>query len=278
MPRRIAGLAGLAAQYPLLISDLWGVIHDGRLAFPAALDALARYRADGGRVVILSNSPQRSELLLPALARKGIDATTHDRLISSGDLVRRFAAETHAGARFFHLGPAGDRATIEGLPLDEVATPADADVLIATGLLFANVEAHRDLLLPAAARGIPLLCANPDRVVVHEGRREVCAGALADFYAKAGGPVVWLGKPAAPAYEACRRAFAEITGEAVAAEKILALGDAFATDIAGAVREGLASLLIDSGIHAEELGREGLESLAARHGVMPLMRMAHLRW
>lgn len=274
----VPGLAGLAARHPFLISDLWGVIHDGREAFPAALDALARYRAGGGRTIILSNSPQRSDILRPMLARKGIDARVHDRLITSGDLVREAAAERFAGARFFHVGPAGDRPTVEGLPLDEAASPGGADLLIATGLLAPTAEAHRELLAPAAARGIPLLCANPDRVVVHAGRREVCAGALADLYAAAGGPVVWLGKPAAAAYAACRRAFAEIAGAPVPDSRVLAVGDAFATDLAGAVREGFASLLIESGIHADEIAQEGIAALAARHGVMPAMRMPVLRW
>ncbi len=274
----IAGLGALAGRFRYLVCDLWGVLYDGRRAFPEALEALARFRRGGGIVVILSNAPRPATTVGPAIARRGIDEKVIDGLITSGDLSRDFARRRFAGGRAFHLGPRDDEDTLEGLPLEFVAVPEAADVIIATGLLAPSAEAHAPLLAPAAGKGVPLLCANPDRVVIHGGREEICAGAVADLYEALGGPVHWLGKPAPPAYAACRKFFAERTGAPVADDDILVVGDSLVTDIAGARREGLHSLLIQSGIHAAEFAADGHEAVEERHGLVPDYRLTRLVW
>ncbi|RMD88870.1 MAG: TIGR01459 family HAD-type hydrolase [Alphaproteobacteria bacterium] len=276
--KRPKGLAVLADRYRCLICDLWGVLYDGRRAFPEALEALRRFRDTGGHVVILSNAPRPSSTVGPAIARRGIDAQVIDGLITSGDLVRDMVCRTFAGARAWHLGPAEDSDTLAGLPLAFSDAPAEADVIIATGLSMPEVEAHRELLMPAARRRVPLLCANPDRIVIHGGREEICAGAVADLYAGLGGPVHWLGKPAPPAYEACRRFFAEMAGEAVPDNAILVIGDSLVTDIAGARREGLDSLFIESGIHGADIAARGRNAVEEAHRVAPDYRLRRLIW
>ncbi|MFQ5348029.1 MAG: TIGR01459 family HAD-type hydrolase [Rhodothalassiaceae bacterium] len=275
---RPKGLAALAGRYRCLICDLWGVLYDGRRAFPEALEALRRFRATGGHVVILSNAPRPSSTVGPAIARRGIEARVIDGLITSGDLVRDMVCRNFSGARAWHLGPAADSDTLAGLPLEFLGAPAEADVILATGLAVPEMEAHRALLLPAAQRRVPLLCANPDRIVIHGGREEICAGAVADLYADLGGPVHWLGKPAPPAYEACRRFFAEKAGEAVPDSAILVIGDSLVTDIAGARREGLDSLFIESGIHEADIMARGRDAVEAAHRVVPDYRLPKLVW
>ncbi len=274
----VEGFGALAGRFRYLICDLWGVLYDGHRAFPEALDALRRFRRGGGIVVILSNAPRPATTVGPAIARRGIDEHVIDGLITSGDLTRDFARRHFAGGRAFHLGPREDEDTLDGLPLEFVAAPEAADVIIATGLLAPSAKAHEPLLAPAAHTGVPLLCANPDRVVIHGGREEICAGAVADLYEALGGPVHWLGKPAPPAYAACRAFFAEKTGAPVPDEDILVVGDSLVTDIAGARREGLHSLLIQSGIHAAEFAADGHHAVESRHGVAPDYRLPKLCW
>lgn len=277
-PRPLTGLADIAANYPYVICDLWGVLHNGVEAFAEARDALVRFREDGGFAALVSNSPRLSRLVARQIAGLGIGSSAYDALITSGDLTRRKLERDCAGKRFFHLGPRKDRDTVEGLPLDEVDAPDEADVLVATGLIFDTAEEHEDLLRPAAERGIPFFCANPDRIVQHGRRLELCAGAVADRYEALGGPVAWLGKPAPPPYEACRRLFARHAGEPVADDRILMIGDSLPTDITGARREGFASLFVETGIHAGELDEHDGGRLFRHFGVTPDYRLDRLRW
>ena len=60
MTRLINGLAELAHRYDVILSDVWGVIHNGAVSFPGPCAALARWRADVGPMVLISNSPRPS--------------------------------------------------------------------------------------------------------------------------------------------------------------------------------------------------------------------------
>jgi len=265
-------------RYRFLICDVWGVLHDGGEAYAPAVEALVHARATGCRVVALSNSPKRAVQVRAQLAEKGVEADALDHVLTSGELTRRHLERHYAGERFFHLGPIRDRATVEGVPLHETDNIETADVIVATGLVHGSVEAHDELLAKAAARGVDFLCANPDRVVRLGAVRELCAGVLADRYVSLGGNVIWLGKPAELPYRACRRLFAALSGKAVSDETVLAIGDGLATDIVGAVGAGFATLLIEDGVHREELAAEQLEKIFERYGTMPTYRMQRLVW
>lgn len=277
-PQRPGGLSDLSPDFPFILCDLWGVLHNGQAAFPDAVDALVRHRQQGGHVVIVSNSPRLSRLVKAQIAGLGIGEAGYDRVITSGDLTRRRLETDFAGKTLFHLGPPADAATIEGPGMDKVGRPEAADVIVATGLLAETAEGHDDLLHPAAARQIPMLCANPDRVVQHGGALALCAGAVADRYERMGAPVHWLGKPAAPPYDACRALFAGMAGRHPESGQMLMIGDGLPTDISGAARQGIASLFIESGIHQAELEGGGPQALFAKFGVTPDFAAANLAW
>ena len=248
--RRIAGLRELRATYDALLCDVWGVLHDGLASFPPAVDALRRFRAEGGRVVLVTNAPRPWPSISDQLSRLGVDEDAYDAVVSSGDVTREIIG-ARPGTRVYHLGPDRDLPFYEGLDIALVGE-AEADLVSCTGLVDdarETPEDYRALLTRLAARRLDMVCANPD-IVVHRGPDLVyCAGALARLYAELGGRAVLAGKPHAPIYEAARRKL-----EALGARSILAVGDGLPTDIRGAVENGFDALFVTAGIHGADFG------------------------
>ncbi|BCM85445.1 TIGR01459 family HAD-type hydrolase [Methylobacterium indicum] len=254
------GIGGVASGFDLILCDVWGVLHDGVHAHRGASDALTRFRALPGerprRVVLVSNAPRPGAGVLTQLDGFGVPRTAYDTIVTSGDLTRRLLAE-RAAAPVYHLGPDRDLPIFDGLDLVR-GGPDDAAHVVVTGLLDDEVETaedYRDRLTPWAARGVTMICANPDLVVERGERLIPCAGALAALYEEMGGAVVYAGKPHVPVYEAALAAAEALDGGTpLPRERVLAVGDAIRTDVAGARAFGVASLLVARGIHAEELG------------------------
>jgi HAD superfamily hydrolase (TIGR01459 family) len=282
------GLAELVEGYDALILDLWGVIHDGVEAYPDVVPCLAALRRAGKRTLLLSNAPRRSTALIDQLAGLGIPRAQYDEVLSSGEAVhdaldrRDDPAFAALGRRLFHLGPERDRNVFEGLEYEAVDL-GSADFVLNTGPVDLSESAadYRPILTVARARDLPMICANPDREVIRQGRRVTCAGALADLYRSLGGVVIERGKPDPAIYET---ALARL-GVADRA-RVLAIGDALHTDIRGARRAGIDSVLVAGGIHAEELGitwgeqpdPARLDALIRRHGDRPTAALARLVW
>jgi len=288
--RLLAGLSEIAPSYDGFILDLWGVLHDGAKPLPGVLDALARLKAAGKRVAVLSNAPRRAHLVASRMAEIGIAPDLYDHVYSSGEeawqqLKRRDDAFYAAlGRRCYHIGPARDDNMLEGIDLERVADIADAEFMLNTGPSWGweeTVADYETLLQAARARDVPMVCANPDLVVIHEGRPAICAGALAQRYAALGGRVRWHGKPYPSVYQTC---FA-LLGIAER-RRILAVGDSLRTDIAGAAAAGIDSALVTGGIHGDELGappgelpeRARLTAALDASGHYPTAVIAAFRW
>lgn len=252
--RFVSGLAELAASYDVLLCDVWGVLHNGLRAHPGAADALTRYRAGGGAVVLVSNAPRPGDSVIGQLDRLGVPRTAFDDIVTSGDLTRAMVRE-RAASPVFHLGPERDRPIFEGL--DVAFAPAEeADYCVCSGLwndATDEPEHYRDLLSGLAAREIPMICANPDIVVEVGDRLVYCAGALAALYEQMGGRTVYTGKPHPPVYHEALARAARIRGEAAGSGRVLAIGDAIRTDVAGAHAIGADALFVARGIHSQEL-------------------------
>ncbi|GJD63931.1 TIGR01459 family HAD-type hydrolase [Methylobacterium frigidaeris] len=254
------GIADVASGFDLILCDVWGVLHDGVHAHRGASEALTRFRALPGarprRVVLVSNAPRPGSAVLAQLDGFGVPRTAYDTIVTSGDLTRRLMAE-RADAAMHHLGPDRDLPIFDGLDLTR-GGPDEASHVVVTGLLDDETETaadYRGVLEPWAARGVTLICANPDLVVERGERLIPCAGAIAALYEEMGGPVVYAGKPHVPVYEAALTTAEALDGGApLPRDRVLAVGDAIRTDIAGARAFGIASLLVARGIHAEELG------------------------
>jgi HAD superfamily hydrolase (TIGR01459 family) len=259
MIRPIDALATLAGRYDVLLSDVWGVIHNGRESFPGPCAALARWRAEVGPVVLISNSPRPCPEVAAQLDELGVPRAAWSALVTSGDVTRILLAERAPGPAY-RLGPERDAPLYAGLGLD--FEPLDEARFIAcTGPVNDDVETpedYRELLTAAAARRLPMICANPDRVVQRGDRLVYCGGALAELYETLGGEAIMAGKPYAPIYEASLARAAELAGRPVAKDRVLAIGDGVATDAKGANDQGIDLLFVAAGIHGAEMrGADG---------------------
>jgi HAD superfamily hydrolase (TIGR01459 family) len=276
----------LAKAYDVLLSDVWGVVHNGIAAYGPACEALTRFRARGGTVILITNAPRPGIAVRRILDRLGVPHDAYDAITSSGDVTRGIV-ERRLGDNVFHLGPERDHSIFTGL--DVKFTPFEsADYVVCSGLFDDTIEtadSYRDMLAAMRARSLFMVCANPDIVVERGDTLVYCAGALADAYAALGGEVLYCGKPHAPIYQAAMAtALAAHGGATVPFERVLAIGDSVRTDLKGAAAFGLDSLFVTSGIHAEEYGGrdtpdlEALNAIFTAGGVMPKAVMRGLRW
>jgi HAD superfamily hydrolase (TIGR01459 family) len=211
MTRIIRTLDEIAPGYRVLYCDLWGCLHDGTRAYPAAVAALERFKARGGAVALLTNSPRPSPGVARQLESLGAPRSCYDVIVSSGDAAQAAMGAGLFGKRVFHIGPARDESffvdpdgqpyAIERVPLTE------AEGIVCTGLFDDATETpedYRAILLEARLRGLRMLCANPDIVVDVGDTRIYCAGALGAAYAADGGEVFYFGKPHPPIYALAR--------------------------------------------------------------------------
>ncbi|HXQ52064.1 MAG TPA: TIGR01459 family HAD-type hydrolase [Stellaceae bacterium] len=288
-PRIVGGIGEIVAPYDGLILDLWGVVHDGNEPYPGVIDALERLKAAGKPVVLLSNAPRRAAPIAQRLTEIGVPAALYRAIHSSGEEVwqhlKRRDEPFYAalGRRCYLIGPERDEGMLEGLDLARERDVAAAEFILNTGPWGwdETTAGYEPVLQAARAHDLPMVCANADLVVVHGGRRVICAGALAERYEALGGRVRWHGKPFPSVYAACLGLLG-VTDR----RRILAIGDSLRTDIAGARGAGIDSIWIVGGIHAEELGLAPGESLEhariaaalERSGEVPLAVAAGLRW
>ncbi len=280
----LAGFAPLATRFDGLILDLWGVVHDGVRPYPGAVDCLARLRDAGKRVVMLSNAPRRAAPAQAAMRRMGIDDALYTGIVTSGEAVhlalrdRPDAWWASLGRRVFHLGPERDLNVLDGLALERVARPAEADFVLNTG-----PDDHRNptdmaefepVLRDCAAARLKMICANPDLEVIRDGQRVLCAGALAVRYAELGGDVRSLGKPDPAIYGPVL----DLVG--LPRSRVLAVGDALRTDIAGAAAIGVAACWVLGGLHGEALGAglQGARDAVRAAGLAPIACIPGFAW
>jgi HAD superfamily hydrolase (TIGR01459 family) len=280
--RFVERLSDLVEGVEVILSDIWGVVHNGLESFPEACEALHTFRQRGGTVILITNAPRPADSVQRQLRKLGVADETYDAIVSSGDLTRLFVAE-HPGKKMFWLGPERDNSIYRGL--DPVISPLDeADYIVCTGLFDDETESaedYRAMMLQARERKLPLICANPDIVVERGDRLIYCAGAIAELYRELGGEVIFYGKPHRPVYERAMMLAAGHRGHAAPLDRVLAIGDSVRTDLAGAHGFGIDLLFVTRGIHSEEF--EGIDqldpaSVKELFGHPPKALMRELRW
>jgi HAD superfamily hydrolase (TIGR01459 family) len=286
LPPFTSHFAALAPGYDVVLSDVWGVVHNGVAATPEACDALARFRAAGGTVVLITNAPRPGDVVARlTLDRLGVPRAAYDGIVSSGDVTHALIA-ARAGERVLHIGPERDLPIFSGLDAP-IAPLEDADYAVCSGLADDTVETpqdYRGLIERMRARALPMICANPDVVVERGDKLVYCAGAIADLYAAIGGEVIYAGKPYRPIYDQAMAIARAARGKPVEHHRVLAIGDSVRTDLKGAAAFDLDCLFVTAGIHAEELGGRDSPDTAALAGmfaeaeVVPKAVMRRLAW
>ena len=258
--RFVERLRDLVDSVDVVLSDIWGVVHNGLEAFPEACEALRAYRGQGGTVILITNAPRPADSVQRQLRKLGVADETYDAIVSSGDLTRHYLAD-HPGRKVFWLGPERDTSIYHGL--DPVLAPlAEADYIVCTGLIDDETESaedYRSMMMQARERQLTLICANPDIVVERGDRLIYCAGAIAELYRELGGEVIFYGKPHRPIYQRAMELATVRQGHAVQLNRVLAIGDSVRTDLAGAHGFGIDCLFVTRGIHAEDF--EGIDQL-----------------
>jgi HAD superfamily hydrolase (TIGR01459 family) len=285
MPALTDRFSPLASRYDAVLCDVWGVVHNGVAAYADAVDALARFRAGGGTVILISNAPRPREWVVRSLDRLAVPRGSYDGLVTSGDVTRAFLTG-HPGETVLLIGPERDHSIFDGLGVAFGALEA-ADYAVCTGLYDDESETpedYGDLLARMRQRALFMVCANPDLVVERGDRLVYCAGAIADRYANLGGEVMYAGKPHRPIYQEAFAQIAAARGAGVPLERVLAIGDSVRTDLAGAAQAGIDCLFVTGGIHAEELGGRhapdpgALALMFAEAGAAPTAVMRRLAW
>jgi len=259
MTQIVNALSDISAQYDALFVDLWGCVHNGVRAFDAANKALIEYRAGGGIVVLVTNSPRPRAQVEQQLADFGVARDAWDSIASSGDSARSALFLGAVGQKIYFIGTDAELPFFEPLkliddPIQISHVPIEeAEGIVCTGLPTADgtPDDVRAPLLYAKQKGLKLLCANPDIIVDRGEKREWCAGAVAQAYTEMGGTSLYFGKPHAPIYDLARRRLSAIHPN-ISDDRILAIGDGITTDIQGAIGEGIDSLFITGGLAAKE--------------------------
>ena len=278
-PRAISGLDEIAQNYDVLLCDVWGVIHNGRESFPAACAALARFRAEHGPVVLISNAPRPCGPVIAQLDGLGVPREAWTHVVTSGDATRQLLAERAPGPAWA-IGPDRDAPLYEGLGL-QFADLEGARFISVTGPYDDETEEpgdYRERFIAAIARDLELINANPD-IVVQRGEKLIyCGGALAQLYESLGGKVTMAGKPYPAIYEL------SLARTAADPARVLCIGDGLPTDVRGANARGLDILFCANGIPgAETVGPEGLKAdavadLLRQEGLTANYAIADLVW
>jgi HAD superfamily hydrolase (TIGR01459 family) len=284
----ISGIIDTVDTYDAFVIDLWGVIHDGHKPYPWAMETLKQLKDLKKPTLLLSNSPRRVFASEAHLANMGLPRDLYSHIYTSGEDThqglknRPDAWHQQLGQRLFHIGPDFHNAMYTTLSYEGVASPGEADFILATGAELSHIEEYETILKAGRERNLPMLCANPDRVVVHGGKIILCCGGIAEKYEQMGGSVFYHGKPHPAVYQTV---FALLEG--TPPSRILAIGDSLSTDIKGAQSNGIDGALIMGGIHHEVLLNDGkptsetperLDSLSDKIGITAKYALPQMRW
>ncbi|MDB5656194.1 MAG: family HAD-type hydrolase [Tardiphaga sp.] len=280
--RFVEQLRDLVVGVDVVLSDIWGVVHNGLESFPEACEALHTFRANGGTVILITNAPRPADSVQRQLHKLGVADDVYDAIVSSGDLTRQFIT-SRLGQSMYWIGPERDNSIHRGL--EAKFAPLDvAGYIVCTSPFDDETESaedYRAMMQQALSRKLTFVCANPDIIVERGDRLIYCAGAIAELYRELGGDVVFYGKPHRPIYDQAMALAKAKRGIDTPLNRVLAIGDSVRTDLAGAHAYGIDCLFVTRGIHAGEFeGIERMEAAAVKElfGHPPKALVRELKW
>jgi HAD superfamily hydrolase (TIGR01459 family) len=279
------GLSEIADLYDVLLCDVWGVVHNGRESFPRACEAMAKFKAERGPVILITNAPRPNAPIIEQLDSLGVPREAWSQVVTSGDVTRALLTARVPGP-VYKIGPERDWPLYHDIALKEAELEQAAFISVTGPFDDENdqPEDYREGFVGAVARGLEMICANPDIVVQRGDQLIYCAGALAQLYQSLGGRVLMAGKPYPAIYELALAEAERQLGRPLDRARVLCVGDGLPTDIRGANAQDLDALFIANGIHAgEAVGPDGLRpevaaDLLHQEGLHARWAMTDLVW
>ena len=262
-------LSDIYENYDTFVIDLWGVIHNGVMLNPKAIDVIDNLSNNSKKIVFLSNAPRPSSKVINFLLKMKMDKKYLANVMTSGEAAMYAINKNQFGKTFFHLGPPRDTSVFEKVKNNQVNLES-CDFILCTGLFDeheSDLNYYKKFLENQTTK--KLICTNPD-LTVHRGNvEELCAGSVAKVFEELGGEVVYFGKPHKEVYNMCFNAD----------EKVLAIGDNLRTDIKGANNLNIDCIFISNGVHRDEYkDTSELESLLKKYEVNANFFQKELKW
>jgi HAD superfamily hydrolase (TIGR01459 family) len=266
----LSRFVAIASCFKAAFFDQYGVLHDGRSSYPGARGTLAALKSRGVKIVVLSNSGRTGEANARRMATLGFGPELYDFLVTSGDVARTLLKSGRVvplapEARCFIISSGGGDEFASALGLASAAQSGEADLVIIAGSRadHLSLDDYRRLLAPAARRGAPCVCVNPDKLMLTAAGNAPGAGRIAEIYQELGGDVTWIGKPFSEIYHSA----ANLSGVEDRRD-ILCVGDSLEHDIVGAHTFGAFAALVRTGLLTGVSDKE-LSAEIGRHGVAP---------
>ena len=263
------GLRSIFDEYDVFFIDIWGVLHDGLNLFQNSVEVLEKLEKNKKKYVLLTNAPRPNLTVIQYLKKIGLDEKKAQQVYTSGQAALD-QLKTMNSKSFFHIGPPRDFDLFKTFEKYKVENIDNCNFLLCTGLFddhVSDLTFYEKLLLDHIDK--KMICTNPDLVVDRGEVREFCAGTVAKIFEKLGGKVKYFGKPYPEVYE---KAFNNLKGK-----KVICIGDNLNTDIKGANIQNFDSLLINNGIHKNEINN-GINELTKKYNVRVNYTQTELKW
>lgn len=287
-----AGISDLSDSYSGFIIDQWGVLHDGDKPYDGVVECLKELKARKKFIIILSNSGKRAEENKERLKKIGISASLYDRIVTSGEMTWQGIREQKddffvgLGKKVYVISRGGDRSIVNGLDVEIVDDPKEAQFLIISGADSPEktLADYEPILKTCVRNRITAICANPDSMGVMGTENIMGPGTLARRYQDFGGVVHYIGKPHQPIFKYCTRILQE---QEIYPGQTIVIGDTLAYDILGGQMANMDTCMVKTGIHAPsfmnaktpESVDKALKLLAAQfNNVRPKYLVGSLRW
>ena len=267
--RELKHLEDIYENYDTFVIDLWGVMHNGVVLNPKAIEAVNQLKKNLKKIVFLSNAPRPSSKVINFLLKMKMDRKFLEHVITSGEAAMHAINQKKFGKSFFHLGPERDISVFEKVK-DNRTDLHDCDFILCTGLFddYDNdLDYYKKFLLKHISK--KLICTNPDLIVHRGNTEELCAGSVAKVFEDLGGEVIYFGKPHKEIYNMCFGSN----------EKVLAIGDNLRTDIKGANNLKIDCIFISEGVHRKEFNNfSELDKLLEKYDVKANFFQKELKW
>jgi len=264
------GLKSIVDSYDIFYIDLWGVVHNGVILHKNAIKVLEEITKAKKKYVLLTNAPRPNSSVNLFLEKMGMNKEIREKVYSSGEASLSYLKKNFLNEKFFHLGPSRDFDLFLDFKKNKTGDIKESSYLLCTGLFEdqgEDLNYYKELFKENINK--KMICTNPDLIVDKGKKRELCAGSVALVFEKMGGEVIYFGKPYPAVYNQ------SIDNKD---KKILSIGDNLNTDIKGANLLNYDSLLISSGIHKNEIKKEGIDIVSKRYEAIVNFIQTELKW